>query len=143
MKNCSETLYESTGFLKYGDDHRLVVKVDQGIANYYRSLIPKVMPVNGLRFGAHITVVRSGKERPVNLEHWGKYEGKRVQFLYCPYIHQGKIYFWLNCFCKELEDIRVELGMSVTSQWTLPPDGIEFEGFRRRFHCTIANMKDI
>lgn len=87
---------------------------------------------------AHITVVRKEKEVPVRLEHWGKYEGQPVEFLYSPIVHCGKIYYWLHAFCKRLEDIRLELGLPVVSQWTLPP-----EGFRKAFHITIGNSKDL
>jgi hypothetical protein len=129
-------LYESTGTLRYEPDYRLSVEVDQGIADFYRSLIPKWFSHNKPRWRAHITVVRSEKETPINLEHWGKYDGQELQFLYSPYIHQGEVYFWLNCFCVKLEDIRIELGLSAVSEYTLPP-----EGFRKCFHCTLANTK--
>jgi len=133
-----EVLYKSIGVLRYEFEigHKLVVEVDQQLSDYYRSLIPKFVSTNRPRYSAHITVVRQEKETPVNLEHWGKYEGQEIEFFYSPIIQQGKVYFWLNTFCTKLEDIRLELGLPVVSQYTLPP-----EGFRKCFHCTIANMK--
>ena len=131
-----EPLYSSTGVLRYSGVNRLVMEVDQGIADYYRSLIPKWLPNNRPRWAAHVTVVREEKEEPVNWEAWGRYEGEEVPFLYCPIVESGKIYYWLNIFCVRLEEIRRELGLPYVSRYTLPP-----EGFRKCFHCTIANCK--
>jgi hypothetical protein len=135
-----ETLHESVGTLHYSKDigYRLVLLVDQGISDFYRSLIPKYYPVNKPMYPAHVTVVRAEKETPIHLEHWGKHEGERVLFKYSPIIGQGKVYYWLNIFCSRLEDVRLELGLPVVSEYTLPP-----EGFRKCFHCTIGNQKDI
>ena len=129
-------MHNSVGTLRYGETHRLVLEVDQGLADYYRSLIPKYHVTNRPRWHAHVTVVRSGKEAPVDLTHWGKYEGEKVDFVYDSTIHQGKVYYWLNIYCKRLEKIRKELGLPVVSMYTLPP-----EGFNKVFHMTIANCK--
>ena len=130
--------HESVGTIRYGEDYKLVVEVDQELARFYRSLIPKWIGVTRPRWPAHITVVRSEKESPVDLSVWGKYEGYQIKFLYNSDVQFGKIYYWLDVLCKDLEEIRKELGMSVTSQYTRPPDG-----FSKYFHCTIANLKDI
>jgi hypothetical protein len=131
------TLHPATGTLRYSPNvYRLVVDVDQQLADYYRSLIPKYIWTNRPRWGAHITVVRQEKETPLYEEHWQKYDGQKVTFYYEPTIHSGRIYFWLNIFCKPLEEIRLELGLQVVSMYTIPP-----EGFKKCFHCTIANVK--
>ena len=129
-------MFESVGKLRYSGEYRLVVEVDPELARYYRALIPSWLPANRPRWPAHITIVRPEKEVPIHLEYWGKYEGDSVPFLYDPEIKSGKIYYWLNIWCKRLEDIRTELGLPVRSEFTLPP-----EGFVKCFHCTIANMK--
>lgn len=129
--------FESTGQLQYSKDWRLVLRVDQDLADYYRSLIPKWMPCQRPRWAAHITVVRQEKEIPVNKQYWWKYNKEPVNFFYIPHIHHGKVYYWINVYCKRLEEIRLELGLPVHSQFTLPP-----EGFRKSFHCTVANMKE-
>ncbi len=130
------TMYESTGILRYQENYRLVVEVDQEIADYYRSLIPKWMTVYRSRWPAHITVVRAGKETPVRLKHWGKYDGLPLLFFYKTQVYYGKVYYWLEVYCSLLEDIREELGLPVTSQYTIPPDG-----FKKSFHMTIGNKK--
>lgn len=120
----------------YEGQPRLVVEVDPELARYYRSLIPKWIETNKPRWPAHITVVRPFKEKPPNMEPWGKYQGEVVEFKYQNLLHTGKVYFWINVFCKRLEEIRAELGLPVTSEFTRPP-----EGFLKCFHCTIANCK--
>jgi len=132
----TEILYPSTGRLRYHDEFRLIVEIDQQLVDYYRSLIPQWLVAQRTRYPAHITVVRQGKELPVHLEYWGKHDGQLVTFYYCPLIQMGKVYFWLNIFCCELEEVRLELGLPVVSQFGLPP-----EGFRKYFHTTIANLK--
>lgn len=132
-------LLESYGPLRYSQEdgqHRLVVEVDPELARYYRSFIPKWIDNNKPRWPAHITVVRPFKESVLNVQAWGKYEGEIVHFHYQNYLHTGKVYYWLNIFCKRLEEIRVELGLPVSSPFTLPP-----EGFLKCFHCTVANLK--
>ena len=130
-------LFESTGTLQYSKDWRLVLKVDQDLADYYRALIPKWYPNQRPRWPAHVTVVRQEKETPKYKEHWWKYNGESVNFFFSPLIQFDKIYFWISVWCKKLEDIRNELGMPIYSQYTLPPSG-----FSKNFHCTIANMKE-
>ncbi len=129
--------YESTGQLQYSKDWRLVLRVDQGLADYYRWMIPSWMTNQRPRWPAHITVVRQEKETPVCKQHWWKYNNQHGKFLYSPYIHHDKVYYWLNVYCERLEEIRLELGLQCHSKYTLPPTG-----FRKSFHCTIANDKE-
>lgn len=129
-------MYPSTGILRYHNDFKLIVEVDPSIGNLYRSLIPKYIDFNRPKYNSHITVVRSGLEDPPRKEFWGKYEGEEIDFVYDSAIKEGSVYFWLNVYCVRLEEIRVELGLSATSEYTLPP-----EGFKKVFHCTLANKK--
>lgn len=133
-------LFKSSGPLRYriGQDggYSLRVEVDQGISDFYRSLIPKWIKTNSQMYPAHISVVR--KEVPVNLEFWGKHEGEEVEFVYSNEIHHGTVYWWLNAFSKRLEEVRIELGLPVSSQYTRPPDS-----WIKCFHITIGNMKGL
>lgn len=130
-------MFRSTGILRYHNEPvlKLVVDVDQAISDYYRSLLPPYKKANPQRYGAHISVVR--KEIPPNMQFWGKYEGEEVEFFYAPGVQFGKVYCWLNVWCNRLEEIRIELGLPVTSEYTLPP-----EGFVKCFHSTIGNYKE-
>lgn len=131
------TLFESTGELQYSKDWRLVLRVDQDLGDYYRCMIPKWIPNQRPRWPAHVTVVRQEKETPTHKQHWWKYQGLKLNFFYSPVVHHDKVYFWINVWCKRLEEIRNELGMPIYSPFTLPP-----AGFTKNFHCTIANLKE-
>lgn len=131
------TLFPGSGVLRYSRSpeygFRLVMECDQAIADYYRSLIPQYKKPAPQRYGAHVSVVR--KEVP-DVAAWGKYEGETIDFLYTGTVYFGRVYCWLNVFCNRLEEVRLELGLPVRSEYTLPP-----EGFTKCFHMTIGNYK--
>ena len=131
-------IYQSKGPLRYsyeGDvGHKLIVEVDPEIASFYRSLIPKYHKLNPQRYRPHISVVR--KEVPINMECWGKYEGDLVEFEYSNEVHHGTVYWWLNAFSYKLEEIRLELGLPVSTEYTRPPGD-----YIKCFHITIGNNK--
>jgi hypothetical protein len=129
-------MFESQGKLHYSivKYHKLIVEVDSEIVRYYRAMMPKYVQSQPQMHRPHISVTRH--ERIPNLDFWGKYEGELVKFYYDGIIHEDTVYYWLNCFCGRLEEIRVELGLSVHSQYTEPP-----EGFKKVFHITISNKK--
>lgn len=133
-------LYRSSGLLSYSivdpaNYYKLSATADPQIASYYRSLIPKWFKCNGTRYAPHITIVR--KEKPLKLESWGKYEGKVIEFEYEPTIYFDETYYWLNCYSKELETIREELGLPIWAKYNCPPD------LKHCFHMTIGNRKNI
>ena len=139
MKNFEGNLFDSFGTLKYflhEGKYKLILEVDQQLADFYFNLIPDYVDVNRQKYPAHVSVVRN--EIPVNLDEWGKYEGKEIEFIYSNYVNEGTVYFWLNVFSKDLEKIRLELGLPVNSIYTLPP-----EGFVKCFHMTIGNKKKV
>ena len=131
-------LHKSVGVLRYSYTkeygYKLIVSVDPGISMFYRWLIPAWFIKRPQRYPAHISLVR--KEIPKKLDVWGKHEGRKIEFQYSPDIQCDKNYWWLNVYCKELEDIRIELGLPVGSKYTRPPDGHE-----HIFHISIANRK--
>lgn len=130
-------LFWSSGPLRYAIDnsgHKLNVVVDPGITSYYRALMPKYMPTNPQMYPPHISVVR--KEVPPHLDLWGKYEGEEVGFVYSNIVHSGVVYYWLNAFSKRLEEIRLELGLPVSTEYTRPPDS-----YVKAFHITLGNCK--
>jgi hypothetical protein len=131
-------IFISNGKLQYSNnnEYKLIVEVDQDLANYYYSLIPKYYKIQKPRYKPHITVVRSGKEIPLYLKYWNKYQNDTIVFRYNYEIHNDKNYYWINVWSTELERIRHELGLPVSSRFTRPPTG-----FTKNFHCTIANTK--
>lgn len=108
---------------------RAIVRVDQGISDFYRSLIPKCYYVKPQMFRAHITVVRNLKERPVNLDKWGKYEGEKIPFLYQNIVENDGPYYFLRVKSPRIEEIRIELGLRKHRD--------QFKGY----HITIGNVK--
>jgi len=131
-------MFQSSGILKYTKNvnYSLRVVIDSELTRYYRSLLPKWMKSKQQMYSPHISVVR--KESPIYLEFWGKYEGELITFDYDHEIEYNDTYVWLNAYSHRLEQIRVELGLPIHSQYTMPP-----EGFTKRFHTTIGNFKDL
>jgi hypothetical protein len=128
-------MFKSIGTLRYfGDPYKLIVEIDPEISKYYQSLIPPYILYNKQRYEPHISVIR--KEIIPNLQLWGKYEGQDFEFEYDNFIYMSKNYLWLNVFSGDLEIIRLELGLTKTSETTRSPDG------RHKFHTTIGNFKN-
>jgi len=127
-------MYSSNGIVHYdtAEGHWCNVSVNQQLADYYYSLIPKSLRVVRPRWKAHVTVVRP-EDNPTNLENWGKHEGEIVPFVYDPTILYEGGFWWFNLWCVTMEDIRKEIGLSIKSRITIPPPG-----YSKCFHCTIA-----
>lgn len=129
-------MFTSYGIIHYDDADglRTTLQVSQGLADYYRSFIPKCERVTKPRWAAHATVVRPDYEVPPIMSHWGKHEGERVEFLYDPCQLNGYGYYWVNIWSKRLEEIRTELGLTNVSKYPLIPSGYD-----KTFHITIGN----
>ena len=121
----------SVGTLKYDKGNRLVLNTSIGMADFYRSLIPKHIEFNRPRYKPHATVVRGKYEDPWMMEFWGKYEGEKITYEYEPYVYIDHTYIWLKVNCKRLEEIRLELGLNRCRD--------KFKWF----HITIGNTKNI
>jgi len=140
-------MFTSTGILRYektNEYYRCVLDIDQELADYYRSLVPKAISLTRQRYGAHITVVRPYKEWPTNLEAWGRYEGEEVSFQYTNTIWFGRVYAWLDCYSERLEQIRSELGLPLDLDELLRYEGLyepPMKPYKKRFHSTIGNAK--
>lgn len=125
-------MHTSTGVLNYGPGIRIIVSIDQGIADYYRSLIPKYYYVQPQKYRAHITVVRTNKETPTKFTAWGKHRDQKIAFQYDPYINCDGKYWFLDATSEQIGDIREELG--------LPRFRFSDRGC---YHISIGNCKDI
>lgn len=117
----------SNGIVHYdtADGPWVTVWVDQQLADYCHSLIPKYHRVCRPRWKAHVTVVRP-EDFPVNpdLQHWGKHEGEKVNFVYDPTVLYEKGFWWFNLWCVTMEDIRKELGVVYCKPHYYSPTGI-------------------
>lgn len=126
----------SKGRLVYQTNpYKLIVEVDNEIGNYYRSLIPKYYKCQKPFYDSHISVIRN--ETPINIPLWNKYHDLELDFEYDTYIYNSETFYWLNVTNKFLEELRLELGLTATSELTKPPDSSNF------FHITIANTKHL
>lgn len=124
------TEYESRQPERFGPvERKVALELGRDFGDYYQSLIPKCIKTVKQSYSTHITIVRGGIEPIENMEVWGKYEGKEIYFYYLPLLRYYQNVYTLDAFSKELNDIRVELGLTPFRQ-----------GYRR-FHITIANDK--
>lgn len=128
-------MFTTTGILQYGPGLRAVVWADQGIADLYRSLIPKYYYAAPQMYPAHITVVRLKKESAKNMDVWSKYEGEVIPFQYENEIRFDGTYFYLNVQSDRIGDIREELGLPRFRFGDLGADNC-------CYHITIGNVKD-
>jgi hypothetical protein len=101
------------------------------IPRYYRSLVhfhSRSVSLNPPMHGSHITVIAGKYETIPNQDIWKKYDGQAVSFEYDHQIQTDGTYFWLPVYCKEFENVRIELGLSPTTP--IP------------WHLTIGNLKN-
>jgi len=120
-------MIQSFGVLRYYASWAILL-IDQQVAEYYFSLIPKYYYAQRQMYDAHITVVRFGVEVPTNMSVWGKYDGEKIMFEYVPVVESGGVYFFLNAYSERIGDIRVELGLPRYR-------------FSDHYHITIGNLK--
>ena len=127
-------MYLGTGRIEYSERSRVVAWVDNELARYYRSMIPKARYVQPQMYPAHITVVRS---YPIEIvpdrTAWGKHEGRIINFEYDGVVLFEKPYFYIEAWSEELNDIRTELG--------LPEFRIIGARLLDCFHMTLGNVK--
>jgi hypothetical protein len=132
-------LYKSSGTLKYyRDPFKCIVEVSQDLADFYKSLIPKVHKVNRQGWPAHISVVRNRNPPEFDISVWGKYENEIVEFEYDPVVYWDEKYWWINCYSRRLEEIRKELKVLDNYEYIKLPSG-----YYKRWHITIGNSKVI
>jgi hypothetical protein len=123
-------MFVSWATIKYeriGRDHKAYAIVDQGIVDYYFSLIPKYFIAQRQAYRAHITIVRNGRDFPKNLDFWAKYEGEKFQFEYSHEVEYDEKYLWINVKSERISKIRDQLGLFVRDN--------------DNYHISIGNFK--
>ena len=102
-------MHRGIGHIRYyKDEWKVNVAIDDELAKYYRSLIPKYYTIKPQRYQTHITVVR-GEEIP-NKTPWGLFENKEIEFIYSN-VRNGKVYWWLDAYSDFLINLRLGLGL--------------------------------
>ena len=106
----------------------MILDTPESIPYYYRYWLKREigLSLNAPVWRSHVTVCRG--ETPKKQWNWKKYEGRRITFEYSPEIKLSETYAWLSIYSRELEEIRVELGLA-------PQPFV-------RFHLTIGNTKN-
>jgi hypothetical protein len=127
-------MFASSGVIHYdtSDGNRVTVSVDKAIGEYYYALIPKYYRVLKPRWNPHVTVV-SPVDEIVHPEAWGLREGQIANFVYNHEVFYEKGFWWFNLWSLEMEQVRRDLGMTLKSRITIPP-----EGYSKAFHCTVG-----
>ena len=101
--------------------------VDDEIREYYSSLVPKYFYLQPPAAKAHATIVRKSIEQVQDWSVWNKpYE---VDIEYDGLIQYDDVYFWLNCWSKDIGDLREKFGLP------------RFRAGFDRYHITIGNRK--
>lgn len=121
--------HRSVGILSYGPGIRVVLLADQGIVDFYYSLVPKHVGLAKQAYEAHVSVVR--KEKPTNTREWGKYDGEEAEFEYMGVVKNDETYFWLPVRSHRLMEVRMDLGLDPFPPW------------RNSYHLTIGNVKHV
>ena len=112
--------------------------MDQGLIDFYRSLVPKILNIKPQAYKGHISVIRKEIPQVLYLDHfWGAYEGEEIEFQYRNDIQYDETYCWIPAYSARLSGIRTELG--------LPP----FRRIKRpehedpSYHITLGNFKHL
>ncbi|TRO54806.1 hypothetical protein E2P64_08360 [Candidatus Bathyarchaeota archaeon] len=131
-------MFKSTANITYQKDKRgiwITAYACHDLVNYYWTLIPKRYRVVRPRWPAHVTIVRPEDNTPLPLakKYWEKHGGRKIGFIYDPFLIEEKGIWWFNLWSREMETIRKELKLPTKSRITVPPPG-----YCKTFHCTIA-----
>lgn len=140
MKSFGYLKYDPKNLETKYKDWWLILKCDDGLTAYYRHWIEKefayglsskkwlekaglsenedtwMIVQHGVKtiksvWGSHISVIRG--ERPKDISLWQKYENKKIFFEYDPqYINTNKKHWWIRITSPELEEVRLELGLT-------------------------------
>jgi hypothetical protein len=105
----------------------IVAYLSNEISEYYRSLLPKAWYVKPQKYKCHGTIVRVF-EKPNKIK-WDEYNNELIEVRYDSEIKSDNIYFWLDCWCDRINQIRVEQGLS------------EYRGDFKSHHFSIGNVK--
>ncbi|KKN65750.1 hypothetical protein LCGC14_0478890 [marine sediment metagenome] len=119
--------HKSIGFIKPVEDWWLLLTCDPAVVHYYCWLAKKwgIEIEAGSRHGPHISFVKG--EYPKNKKLWFKLKGRSVNFEYSNYVRHNGYHVWLDVNCRELSEIRKELGLK--------------EKPYHSFHFTIGRLK--
>ncbi|MFM2394617.1 MAG: virus [Bacteroidota bacterium] len=132
-----ENLFKGEGILYYYDKNVrdtqwLLLNADDSIIEYYAYLVKKrywLEKFQKPKHGSHISAIRGEIiEDSLFHQHWKKYHGQVIEFYYSPKVENNGEHFWLPVYSKDLEQIRIELGLNPVPQFN--------------FHLTIGRLRE-
>jgi hypothetical protein len=110
------------------------LEVDPGIVKLARALIPRAQLPDPQRYAPHITVIRNEILPPAHAD-LGVPDGLNFEFTYDSRLREGDVYWWLRVWSPALTQLRLDLGLRPSSEYSRPPDGEDC------FHITVGNKK--
>ena len=108
---------------------KIIATIDSGIGDYYYSLIPLSFVARRPLYGNKITVVRSPPIETFDYEKGMEFDNKTVEIEYDGCLQYQQPYFYLDCWSKDIEEIRKSLGLT------------RFRNGFSSYHITIGNVK--
>jgi len=84
-----------------------VAEILGDFGDYYYRQIPKYISKNRQKYPCHITIVRVFEQ----VEFDGYKDGELVTFTYSPIVKEDDKYFFLECWCDDINDIRTHYGL--------------------------------
>ena len=125
-------MFQTEGIIRYYNNW-CMAWVDDGVAKYYRALLPQACYIRPPMRPAHVSIVRLFETVP-DRSKWSKYKGQSIVVEYEPGVQTNGIYYWLDCWSDEIGFIRRSLGLGTFRE----NDG--FSSFNC-YHITIGNVK--
>lgn len=119
---------KSTGTIKVYPT-KIVGLIDEGICDTYYSLIPAYFIARRPKHNHKITIVRSPPIETFNFDDSIVLDGKTFSFEYDSFINQRGLYFYLDCWSKDIQEIRKSLGLPI------------YRNGYTSYHITIGNVK--
>ncbi len=106
-----------------------LLKADDSIGSYYKWFYSRAFRSwQPCMNGCHVTFIAGEKdERIVRLAEMDKYVGREIRFYYTNQVWTNTAAFWLPVLAPELDEIRIELGLSP----------------RFLYHITLGNRKGL
>jgi hypothetical protein len=114
-------VWKSSGVIRYDPNaarstfrkHWVILQCDKELIRYYQHIYYKLYwkKLQTAIWSSHISIVRG--EVPKYSESWKRYDGQEIEF---NYEYDGKFehnkkHYWLKCWSKGFEEIRVSLGL--------------------------------
>jgi hypothetical protein len=121
-----------SGTVQYGPDACVSFNLEADFVPYYRSLIPKCIPLHPQTYRSRISVIRK-HESPTKMGAWERHLGKNFDIYYENHIRYEKPFFYMDIHSSRFATLREELGLPHCDELSL--------GAKRGHYCLILARK--